>query len=380
MRVRRLYVLLLIVSSVLLPLVSCAPTTPSSSGTSGLPGDVYIEVIPPDYIIQGQPVDYTFIIKNQSQHPLLLLELLPTTRDVSAVSTVSRDVKPVQDGSIHRWTLLAGGGFSRNPRTNEFTFTPRSGPPPPHDRRLHSGLLRPGATTRIRLRMLFLTPGRFNQHFALRYHRTSGAELRERAYVPDRPLTAETDSSVRFVNLATRTDSPPETPEQILVHPAYQIVVEQTLSRRVRVFEGSMSTTEAERRLFSHVTANQDADRFRFDPLNDRWLIQTNRQEVWAISREGVQSVPAGLFDDITQLATTDGPVTFYIGPRLHPGSDLLEPLWQRTERTESRSYPFDPQAALDLLASLRSENVSIRWTRTPLTNEPAAVLNPAED
>lgn len=379
MGTRRFFGLVFITVAAVLPLLSCTTSSPSDSASSPLPGEVYIEVIPPDYVIQGQPVEYTFVINNQSEHPLLLLELLPTNRDVSGVSTVSREINPVQDGAVHRWTLLAGGRFSQNPRTSEFTFTPRSRPPP-RDRHLHAGLLRPGASTRIRLRMLFLTPGRFNQHFTLRFHRTSGAELRRRAYIPERPLTSSTDRSVRFINLGDRTDNQSPPPKQILIHPAYQIVVEQTLSRRVRVFEGSMSTSEAERLLSSHTSSNLDPERFRFDPLNNRWLIQTEDQQVWAVSRDQVQAVPQGLFEDVTHVASTDGPVTIYIGPRLESGRDILDPLWTRTERTNVRSFTFDRQTALDLLNSLRSDRVSIRWTRTPLTNQPAAVLNPPED
>ncbi len=378
MHIRTLFCFLLITTATGVTGLSCT-TSSTETGTSRLPGDVHIEVIPPDYVIQGEPVEYTFVIKNQSQNPLLLLELLPANRDVSTVSTVSREIKPVQDGALHRWTMLAGGGFSENPRTNEFTYTPRSTPPPPGDRHLHTGLLLPGASTRIRLRMLFLTPGRFNQHFSLRYHHTTRGELTKRAYVPERPLTTETNSSVQFTNMASETLTLSDTPRQILIRPPYQIVVEQTLSRFVRVFEGSFPAGRAEQMLSSHRSSDQAADRFRFDPLNDRWLIQTEDKSVWAVEREDIQAIPVGLFEDITHLASSEGPITFFLGPRLDPDHEILDPLWNQTEQNE-RSQKFDRKTALDLLQSLRSNNVSIRWTRTPLTNQPAAVLSPPED
>ncbi len=361
--------------TVLVPVSSCGVSAPAPE-ESDLTSELQVEVFPPEYAILGEPVEYTFDISNRSSHPIVLLELLPVSQDVTASTTIQRTLEPVQQGSIHRWTMFPGGTFQRHPRRNRLTFSPGKSAPPLQNLRLYTGLLRPGSQTRVRLRVLHQTSGRTNQHFTLRYHRPSRQELQNRLYLPEKPLSRTDPESVEFKSARLQRVSGPKRHDQMVINPPFQIVVEHTFSRPIWVFEGSFPSSKAEKIVQNSKEITGSAEQFRYDPIQKRWLVRTQDDTAWSISAdERVKSIPSGLFDDITHLSTHPGPVTFYYGPRLTSDRNQRQHVQSIIGDSGGMSSRTDRRRALDVLESLRNSDYGIQWTRAPLTNHPAAIV-----
>ncbi len=363
-----------ILIGLLLPVFSCG-IGPEDVPPTRRTGQISVETIPPERVIQGKPVRYTIHIKNHTKKPVLLLELKPQTQPFP----VRRDTDPehdrIQKGAEYHWTHRLSGRLDHQPERKRFVLYPTSSrityvP----EKLLYSGLLLPDQKTTVKLRAVYQDQGPLDQNFVLRYVHPTRRQLKNRAYLPKQIISTDLNQSVMFrripspVSLSSLADRP-----YLLFHPDFDIIRERSFSRSIRVYQRSFSRDRAVQRLKQRINNQNKIENIHFAPWKDAWIIQTGPEQLWSVTATRATRLQNLTMTHIQYLSGESGPVRFYINKDWQSNQNVISNIDKlikpKVDLRSSSHWSSPRKEAARQIARLRSAQFGLRWIREPITN-----------
>lgn len=368
-------------------LAGCRHPGPSSKKTP-IPGErdrVSVEMIPPKQIIEGEPVQYKFRIRNHTDHPVVLLELQRDPGRIRTNGNPESEMSSPQGDAKHNWVHTVPGILTYDATEDRFTFQSLNRPSPgSSEHRVFSGLLSPGKKTTVQLEVIHNTSGTFEQTFRLRYYSPDARSLRNKLYVPDTTDDLRTAQTADFVPYHSVKPAPDlRSFNYVCFHPSLQDTKERTVNKSLRVHRRPFSKTEARKKLNQHIEKKRDVKGMTYSPWLDAWIIglippeNPKREEVWSVSKYNLERLTGIPFNHLQNLNAGSGAITVFVEPKFSRTDTLNKILRETTETNPptmepGSSHTFSRKKLMQIIKGLIKHGLQFEWIRRPLTDEPA--------